>query len=116
MRRATPSRGPGSVSRAAVVAALLALWFRSARLGSPTVKMVHRALRAIGLRDKNAVRVVREAEWLRLRGGEMVLNLATVSQAVRLARAFCAREWTATAADSRRSRAAHATRRARHLR
>ena len=94
MKRGTPPRGPGSVPRAAVAATLLVLWFRCADLGSPTMKMVHQALRAIDLRDKNAVRVVDEAEWLHRRGAAIGLNAARASRAVALAQAFCARDWT----------------------
>ena len=62
--------------------------------GRPQNKMVRRVLRTIDLRDKNALHVVQEAEWAQLRGGAIVLNLARISRAVALARAFCAREWT----------------------
>ncbi len=95
MKEATPPRGPGSVPRAAVAATLLVLWFRRVDLGSPTVKMVHRVLRTIDVRDKNAARVVREAGWLRAHGGAIALNAAKLSRAVALAKAFCARDWTA---------------------
>jgi hypothetical protein len=93
MARAIPPRGPGSVPRAALATALLTLWFRSARLGSPTIKMVHAVLRTIEVRDKNAIRVVREADWVDLRGGELVLNLARLSRPLAIARAFCALQW-----------------------
>lgn len=95
MKDVTPPRGPGSLPRAAVAATLLVLWFRSAELGSPTVKMVHKVLRTIDVRDKNAARVVREAPWLHARGGAIVLNGANGPRAVALANAFCARDWTA---------------------
>jgi len=94
MRRSTPPRGPGSVARAALAAALLVVWFRSAHLGSPTMKMVHNVLRTLGIRDKNAVRVIHDAAWAQLRDGAIVINLATASRAVALARAFCTQRWT----------------------
>jgi hypothetical protein len=94
MKEATPPRGPGSLPRAAVAATLLVLWFRCAELGSPTVKMVHKVLRTIDVRDKNAARVVREARWLHARGGAIVLNAPNASRALALAKAFCARDWT----------------------
>ena len=94
MRRSTPPRGPGSVAKAALAAALLVVWFRSAHLGSPTMKMVHKVLRTLGIRDKNAVRVIHDAPWAQLRDGAIVLNLASASRAVALARAFCTQRWT----------------------
>jgi hypothetical protein len=93
MKDATPPRGPGSLPRAAVAATLLALWFRRAELGSPTVKMVHKVLRTIDVRDKNAARVVREARWLHARGRTIALT-ADASRAITLAKAFCAHDWT----------------------
>jgi hypothetical protein len=95
MKDITPPRGPGSLARAAVAATLLVLWFRCAELGSPTVKMVHKVLRTIDMRDKNAARVIREARWLQARGGAIVLNAANAARALALAKAFCARNWTA---------------------
>ncbi len=95
MKEVTPPRGPGSLPRAVVAATLLVLWFRCAELGGPTVKMVHAVLRTIDVRDKNAARVVREARWLHARGEAIVLNTANGSRALALAKAFCARDWTA---------------------
>ncbi len=57
--------------------------------------MVHKVLRTIDVRDKNAARVVREVPWLHARGGAIVLNGANGPRAVALANAFCARDWTA---------------------
>ncbi len=94
MQGATPPRGPGSVAPAALAAALLVLWFRSAELGNPTMKMLHLVLRAIGIRDKNAARVVDDAKWLHARGGEIALRTPYAPYAVALANAFCARDWT----------------------
>jgi hypothetical protein len=94
MQGATPPRGPGSVAPAALAAALLVLWFRCAELGNPTMKMLHLVLRAIGIRDKNAARVVDEAKWLHARGGQLALRTPYAPYAVALANAFCARDWT----------------------
>jgi hypothetical protein len=95
MKRKVPERGPGSVSPVNLAATLLALWFRSAGLGNPTQSQALAVLGTIGVSDKNPSRSIKNTSSLQGRpGGQIVLNPAAVSLAVRLARCFCTKDWS----------------------
>lgn len=97
MKRRTPAKGPGSMAATSLGATLLALWFRAADLGSPTLAQVSAVLRTINVRDSNASRGLQRADWLQMRpGGRIVLNPAQVSKAIGFAKAFCAKQWGAS--------------------
>jgi hypothetical protein len=86
------SRGPGSVAPAVLAATLLLLWFKTARVDKPvTVVMAQAVLRTLSLRDANAYRSIKNAHWIQSRGNSLVLNPASISDAIRVARAYCGR-------------------------
>lgn len=94
MKEQTPPRGPGSISPIAVAATLLALWMKTAKLGTATQAEAQKVLGTINLRDSNAARSIQAAEWLQGRaGGVIVLNPARAKRAVAVARAFCSQDW-----------------------
>lgn len=94
MRKQVPVRGPTAMSPIVAVATLLALWFRSAGLGNPTQAQAQLILGAIGTPDRNPSRGVRRATWLMPRaGGQIQLNPAQISEAVKVAKAFCSKNW-----------------------
>jgi hypothetical protein len=86
------SRGPGSVAPAVLAATLLLLWFKAAKIERPvTVPMAQAILKTLSIRDANAYRSVKNAEWIQSRGSSLFLNPAYVSEAVRVARAYCSK-------------------------
>jgi hypothetical protein len=89
LRNNTGSRGRSSVAPVALAATLLCLWFKHAGLGSPTVRQCQEVLGSINLRDLNPSRSLRNAEWLQARNGNVVVNPAQWSQALRIAKAYC---------------------------
>ena len=94
MRRQLPARGSSALSPIAAAATLLALWFRAAGLGNPTQSQALATLREIGEDDKNPSRGVRAATWLIARpGGQVQLNASEISTAIKLGKAFCAKQW-----------------------
>lgn len=89
LRTNTGSRGKSSVAPVALAGTLLCLWFTHARLGNPTIKQCQDVLASINLRDQNAARSLRNADWLQTRNGTVVVNPAQWSQAIRIAKAYC---------------------------
>lgn len=88
-----PSRGPGAVSPTALAATLLALWFRKAELGNPSIDQAQAVLTAANVVGMNPARSIRNCRWLQLRGeSQVVLNPARIADAIEAARAFCSRE------------------------
>ena len=101
MRRQLPVRGPKALSPVVVASTLMALWFRHAQLGNPTQAQVLAVLNAINVEDRNPSRGIRRATWLQPRaGGQVVLNPAQISEAIKIAKAFCSQTWTAWTAGS----------------
>jgi hypothetical protein len=95
MRSALPERGPTAISPVAFSATLLGLWFRAASLGNPTQSQAQAVLQTINVRDQNASRGIQRTSWLQSRaGGQVVLNPAEVSKAVKLMKAFCSKDWS----------------------
>jgi hypothetical protein len=90
-RKALPQRGVGAIPPIAIAGTLLALWLKEANLGvSATQGLAAQVLDAIGVRDPNPSRGIRNTEWLQARaGGTIILNPAEISRAVRVARGFC---------------------------
>jgi hypothetical protein len=90
LRAKTGSRGIDAIAPVALAATLLAMWFKHGQIeGPPTVQQCQVTLETIGLRDQNAARSLRNAEWLQTRNGSVLINPAQWSQAVRIARAYC---------------------------
>jgi hypothetical protein len=95
MRRQLPARGLGAVAPIVVSATLLALWFQKAGLGNPTQAQAKAVLSTINISDPNASRSIQNASWLQSRaGGQVVLNPAEISRAVKLAKCFCSKDWS----------------------
>lgn len=96
MKQQLPSRGPLAVSPIVVATTLLALWFQKASLGTPTQAQAKAVLATINITDPNASRSIQNASWLQSRaGGQVVLNPAEISKAVKLAKCFCSKSWSA---------------------
>jgi hypothetical protein len=94
LRKQLPPRGPLALSPIVLSSTLLALWFSTAELGNPTQGQVLAVLKGIGVADHNPSRGIRRATWLIPRGGGQVqLNAGEVSTAVRIAKAFCSKDW-----------------------
>jgi len=95
MKKQLAKRGPFAISPVVAVATLLGLWFHKAGLGNPTQAQAHAVLGTINVTDKNASRSIQNTSWLQGRsGGQIVLNPAEISRAVRLAKCFCLKDWT----------------------
>ena len=87
----SPGRGPNSVSATAVAATLLVLWFRKAGLGAATIEQARAVLQTANIPSPNSVRSIRNCSWLQLKGdSQITLNPAKISDAIEVARAFCA--------------------------
>ena len=94
MRRQLPPRGRSAVAPIVISGTLLALWLRAAGLPNPTQAQAQAVLDTINVRDANPSRGIDRAEWLQSRsGGQIVLNPAEISKAVRLARCFSTKDW-----------------------
>lgn len=93
-RRGTPARGRGAIGGTAVVGTLLALWAREAELPCPTLSNSAKVLLKVGFKDTAPRRTVRNCIWLQLDGKEIKLNLARVSSAEHVARAFILSQWS----------------------
>ena len=90
LRNKTGSRGIDAIAPVALAATLLALWFKHGQIEGPlTIQHCQATLATINLRDQNAARSLRNAEWLQIRNGALVINPAQWSQAVRIAKAYC---------------------------
>ncbi|WP_449428895.1 hypothetical protein [Rhodanobacter umsongensis] len=88
-------RGPFAVSPAAAAATLLALWFKYSNVqDNATQAQAQAALKTINVRDSNAARGVKRAEWLQPRaGGQIILNPAKITKARLFAKSFCSQNW-----------------------
>ena len=89
------SQRPGvSIPRIVVPATLLALWFRQAGLGNPTQAQAQALVKAMGIEDHNPSRGIRNSSWLQARpGGQVVINPAEISKAIKLGTCFCSKDW-----------------------
>jgi len=95
MKKQLPERGALAVSPAVAAATLLVLWFKKAQLGNPTQAQAKDVLATIGLEDHNASRAIKNASWLQGRsGGQIVLNPAETSKAIKLGKCFCSKDWS----------------------
>lgn len=93
LRRNTGSRGRDAIAPIALAGTLLALWFKHAGIGgNPTIQQCQDVLRTINLRDQNAARSLRNADWLQTRNNGVVINPAQWSQAVRVAKGYCLKQ------------------------
>jgi hypothetical protein len=93
LKKNTPKRGRGAVSPMALAATMLALWFRAAKLGTPTQAQAKVVLDALGATDKNPSRAIKLSDWLQARpGGVVAINPAQITRATQVARAFCLKE------------------------
>jgi len=92
LKKVTPARGPGSVAPAALAATLAALWARHADLPTPSTALMSKILQTINLPTKNLTRALENCEWLLRRGSGWVINPNHVSEAIRVASAYCKRE------------------------
>lgn len=96
MKKQLPQRGPLAVAPIVAAATLLALWFKKAGLGNPTQAQAKVVLATISIDDPNASRSIKNTSWLQGRaGGQIVINPAEVSKAVKLGKCFCSKDWSA---------------------
>jgi hypothetical protein len=96
MKKHVPQRGSIAIAPIVAAATLLALWFRAASLGNLTQAQAKQVLGTIHLTDPNASRSLKNTSWLQGRpGGQIVLNPAEISKAVKLAKCFCTKDWAA---------------------
>lgn len=87
-----PKRGRNSVGSIALSGTFLTLWFRSAKLGTPTLSQCQTVLDEIGITTKNTIRGINNCEWLQLRPGKRIqLNASAIDKAIEAAKAFCER-------------------------
>ena len=93
MKKATPLRGPNSISPIILSATMLILWKEKAKLGDATIKEAQEALDTLGLYDKHANRSLSNCEWLQLRGKNVIINPSQTSKAITFARSYCTKEW-----------------------
>jgi hypothetical protein len=94
MKKQLPKRGKAAIAPIVAAATLLVLWFQKANIGSPTQSQALAVLDTINITDPNASRSIRNASWLQVRPGQVVLNPAEISKAVKLATCFCTKDWT----------------------
>jgi hypothetical protein len=95
LKEKTPQRGGGSLSPMAMAATLLAIWAHHAKLGQIKQGDGQQVLATIDIRDNNALRSIKSADWLQSRsGGVIVINPAKMKKAVAVAKAFCSQEWS----------------------
>jgi hypothetical protein len=93
LRKNTGSRGRDAIAPVTLAGTLLALWFKhSSFSANPTVQQCQDVLATINLRDQNAARSLKNAEWLQTRNGGVVINPAQWSQAVRVAKGYCLKQ------------------------
>lgn len=83
-----PQRGPNAISPSVLASTLMVLWFKFAKLGSPTVYQVKQVLGPLGVEDRNAYRSVQNCRWLNLRDSRVQLHTLHTAEGFRLARAF----------------------------
>ncbi|MFL6957439.1 hypothetical protein ACJ7C5_06660 [Nocardiopsis yanglingensis] len=96
MKKELPMRGPKAVAPIVLAATALCLWARNGGIGPVTQGQAQGVLGTIGLRDPNASRGIKSAEWLQSRpGGQIVLNPAQVSKAILITSCFCKQDWSA---------------------
>jgi hypothetical protein len=90
LKQKTPARGPNAVSPLALTGTMLCLWFKHAGVaGNPTVGQCQAVLGTIKLRDANAMRSVKNCEWLQIRGNGVIINPTQRSKAIRIVKAYC---------------------------
>lgn len=92
LRRNTPAKGPGAVAPAVLAATLLGLWFRQVKMGPIKKAQIISVMRTIGLEDTNAIRGLRNCEWLQVRSDGVNLNPGKISLAIRVACAYCTQQ------------------------
>jgi hypothetical protein len=96
MKKKVPATGPTAMSPIVVAATLLACWFRVAGLGNPTQAQAQQVLGTINLGDGNPSRGIKRASWLQRRGGgQVALNPAEISRAMKVTAFFCSKQWEA---------------------
>ena len=94
MKKQLPGRGKTAIAPIVAAVTMLLLWFQKAELGNPTQSNAQAVLATISLSDPNASRSIGNADWLQLRPGQVVLNPAEISKAVKLMKCFCMKDWT----------------------
>lgn len=94
MKKQLPARGKTAISPIVAAITMLLLWFQKAGLGNATQAQAQAVLATINLSDPNASRSIGNASWLQLRPGQVVLNPAEISKAVKLTTCFCMKDWT----------------------
>jgi hypothetical protein len=94
MKKQLPARGKTAISPIVAAITMLLLWFQKAGLGNATQAQAQAVLATISLSDPNASRSIGNASWLQLRPGQVVLNPAEISKAVKLTTCFCTKDWT----------------------
>lgn len=98
MKKASPARGPGSLSASGLAGTLLALWFKEAKMDiQPTQALAADVLNTINVKDPNPSRGIKNTKWLQGRGGGVVvINAAEITRAIDIARSFCTKQWGAS--------------------
>lgn len=95
MKSNVPLHGVGAFYSIAPAVTLLCLWFSAANLGNPTQAQGQAVLATIDKRDANPSRGVKHASWLTsLHRGQVAIRPPELSQALALARAYCAEDWS----------------------
>ena len=94
MKKATPARGPKAISPIALASTLLVLWKDQAKLGDSIVKEAQKILGTVGLRESHPNRSLDNCEWLQMRGKNIIINPAQTSKAIKVAKAYCTKEWS----------------------
>ena len=90
LRNKTGSRGIDAIAPITLAATLLAVWFKHLQItAGPSIQQSQDVLATIGLRDLNAARSLRNAEWLQTRNSAVQINPARWSHAVRIVKAYC---------------------------
>lgn len=92
-RRNTPRRGRSAIPNVTLAGTLLALWFKHAKLENGVeVGHIQQVLQNLSVDGPNAARSLKNCPWLQYRSSRVSLNPAKISDAVAVARAFCAQQ------------------------
>jgi hypothetical protein len=104
-KRNTAERGRSAVSNMVLALTLVLLWGEKIHLPPIGIYGANAILQTMSVRDEHPARAVKNCPWLKLdpKSGRVDLNVAHISKAIAVARAFClkqAPQWDAGRASA----------------
>jgi hypothetical protein len=87
--KSNPSRGNKAIPPVALIATLLAGWFKHIKKEGLTTKECHNVLKQVHFTANNVNRSLRNSKWLQLKNNNIVINPVETSKALDVFRAFC---------------------------